>query len=87
VASRKKPAAEPGGMKRGKLFAVENGWVWVTPEEQPDARVIEWMNKYWSEVSPTRQLVVFWSTDLLVGEGGRLLVKDFAFAFPEKTDA
>jgi hypothetical protein len=39
---------------------------------------------YWHEVSPDKRLLIIPETDMLVGEGGRMFVKDFAFAFPEE---
>jgi hypothetical protein len=69
-------------MVRGKLFAVQNGWVWVVPQKiEPD--MIERFSEYWATFSPDKPLLIIPSTDLLVNEDGRLLVREFAIAFPE----
>jgi hypothetical protein len=73
---------EPGRMKRGKLFRLQKGWVFVSPEELPaDER--EALGEWWVKVS-TDPLVVIPSTDLMVDESGRLYVREIAIAFPEE---
>ena len=73
---------EPGAMTRGKLFRLQKGWVFVTPDAlDDDARAA--LSKYWSQISDDL-LVCFPSTDLMVDESGRLYVRDIAIAFPEE---
>lgn len=74
--------AEPGEMKRGKLFRLDKGWVLVLPGEV-DKNEATLIQDWWSRVS-SDPLIFLQSTDLLVGEEGRLVVRDVALAFPEE---